>query len=41
MGTDNPAALVPVRFGERVLVGLKDLPKLSEKLAGMPSATLG
>ena len=27
-GRDNPAALVPVRSGERVIVGKENLPKL-------------
>jgi hypothetical protein len=33
-GKDNPAAVVPVRFGERVIVGL--LSKLPKMLPGCP-----
>jgi hypothetical protein len=39
MGIDNPAVLVPVRIGERVLVGL--LPKLPKLQAEITSAPLG
>jgi hypothetical protein len=39
MGKDDPAAVVPVRFGEDVIVGL--LPKIPKLPAEKTSATLG